>query len=193
MLQGAKTCKLKFCEHCVIGKKTKAKFGTAIYCTEGNLDYVHADVWGPTKMVTIGGNHYFVSFIDDYSRRCSVYTMRYKGKVLELFVKWKRNMEKHTRRKIKALSSDNGREYTSDPFLQLCRDEDIERYFTIRETPQQNRVIERMNRTLLEKVRCMLSNSGLSKSFWAEALAYACHLVNRLLLSAIGSKTHLEV
>ena len=49
-----------------------------------------------------------------------------------------------------------------------------------------------MNRTLLEKVRCMLSNAGLGKEFWAEALVYACHLVNRLPSTAIGGKTPLE-
>ena len=45
-------------------------------------------------------------------------------------------MELQTSRKIKILRSNNGGEYKSDPFLQLCRDEDIERYFTVRETPQ---------------------------------------------------------
>jgi len=131
----------------------------------GILDYIHTDVWGPTKMASIGANHYFVSFIDDYSRRCWVYTMKHKGEVLELFVEWKKNMEKNTGKKIKALHSDNGGEYTSDHFLQLCHDEGIKRYFTVREIPQQNRVAERMNITLLEKVHCMLSNAGISKSF----------------------------
>ena len=70
-------------------------------------------------------------------------------------------MEKHTGRNIKVLHSDNGGEYASDLFLQLCHDKDIERYFTVRETPQQNGVASRINRTLLEKVRYMLSNSGL--------------------------------
>ena len=59
----------------------------------------------------------------------------------------------------------------------------------MRETPQQNGVAERMNRTLLENVCCMLSNAGLSKNFWAEALAYACYLVNRLPSSAIGGNS----
>ena len=102
-------------------------------------------------------------------------------------------MEKHTRMEIKVLRSDNGGKYTSDLFLQLCCDEGISRYFTVREIPQQNGVAERMNRTLLEKVRCMLSNSRLSKSFWAEALMYVCHLINRLSSSAIGGKTPMKV
>ena len=54
LLKDAGTCKLKFCEHCVIGKKTKVKFGTATHCTEGILNYVHTDVWGPTKTTSVG-------------------------------------------------------------------------------------------------------------------------------------------
>ena len=49
LLKGAKMCKLDFCEHCVLGKQTRVKFGTAIHQTKGILDYVHTDVWGPTK------------------------------------------------------------------------------------------------------------------------------------------------
>jgi len=160
-VKGARTCKLDFCEHCVIRKKTKVKFGITNHCTEGILDYVHTDIWGPTKTASIGGNHYFITFIDDYFRRCWVYTMKHKGKVLELFVEWKRNLEKRTRRMIKVLRSDNGGKYKSDPFLKLCHDEGIDRHFTVRETLPQNGVAERMNMTLLEKVCCMLSNAGL--------------------------------
>jgi len=50
-----------------------------------------------------------------------------------------------------------------------------------------------MNRIFLEKVHCKLSNARLSKFFWAETLAYACHLVNRLPSSVIRCKTPLEV
>ena len=104
--------------------------------------------------------------------------MKHKGEILELFVEWKRNL----------VGSDNGGEYKSDPFLKLCRDEGIERHFTVRKTPQQNGVVERMNMTLLEKARCMLSNAGLSKNFWAEALAYACYLVKGCLRLRLEGK-----
>ena len=87
-------------------------------------------------------------------------------------------MEIQTDRKIKVLRSDNEGEYTYDPFLQVCQNEGIKRHFTVRHTPQQNGVAERMNRTLLENVRCMLSNAGLDKKFWAEAVSYASHLIN---------------
>jgi len=101
------------------------------YCTEGILDYIHTDILGPIKPASIGDNHYFASFINDYSRRCWVYTMKHKRKVLELFMEWKRNMKKSTGRKIKVFHSDNGGEYTSDPFPEPCRDEGIERHFEV--------------------------------------------------------------
>jgi len=42
------------------------KFGTAIHNTKGIMDYVHSDVWGPAKTPSIGGRHYFVTFMDDF-------------------------------------------------------------------------------------------------------------------------------
>ncbi|KAH9660217.1 hypothetical protein KPL70_024138 [Citrus sinensis] len=193
LLKGTKTCKLNFCEHCVVGKKTRVKFSTANHDTREILEYVHSDVWGPTKTASIGGSHYFVIFVYDFFKRVWVYTMRAKDEVLEIFVKWKKLVETQTGRKIKVLRSDNVGEYTSDPFLQVCQNEGIKRHFTVRHTPQQNGVAERMNCTLLEKVRCMLSNAGLDKKFWAETVSYASHLVNRLPSAAIGGKTPMEM
>ncbi|KAH9727059.1 retrovirus-related pol polyprotein from transposon TNT 1-94-like protein [Citrus sinensis] len=99
LLKGTKTYKLNFCEHCIVGKKTRVKFGTANHDTREIIEYVH---------------------------------------------------------------SDNG-------------------------------VAARMNRTLLEKVRCMLSNAGLDKKFWSETVSYVTHLVNRLPSAAIGGKTPMEI
>ena len=192
LLKGARACKLDFCEHCIKGKKTRVKFGIVIHNTEGILDYVHSDVWGPSKNSSLGGNHYYVTFVDDFSRRVWVYTMKTKDEVLRIFLKWKKMVETQTGRKVKRLRTDNGGEFKNDPFLKVCEEEGIVRHFTVRYTPQQNGVAERMNRTLLEKVRCMLSNAGLGKEFWDEALVYACHLINCLPSTAINGKTPLE-
>lgn len=161
MLKGATASKLDFCEHCVKGKKTRSRFSKGMHKSSGILDYVHSDVWGPSKNAFLGGKHWFVSFIDDFSRRVWVYVMRQKSDVLEIFVRWKKVVENQTDRKIKVLRSDNGGEYTSDPFHKVCQDEGIKRHFTVRETPQQNGVAERMNRTLLESTMYVIK-------FWFE-------------------------
>ncbi|KAI3472951.1 hypothetical protein Pfo_029197 [Paulownia fortunei] len=178
LLKCAKVCKLDFCEHCVLGKQKRVKFGTAIHNIKSILDYVHSNVWAPSKTLSLGGKHYFVTFIDDFSRRVWVYTMKTKDEVFGIFLRWKTQIENQTRRKIKVLRTDNGGEYTSDPFQDVCHKYGIVQHFTVRRTPQQNGVAELMNRTLVEK---------------AEAVTYAQHLINRLPSSAIGDKTPLEV
>ncbi|KAG8490261.1 hypothetical protein CXB51_016079 [Gossypium anomalum] len=102
-------------------------------------------------------------------------------------------IEKQTGKQIKYLRTDNGLEFCSDEFNRLCKSERIVRHLTVRHTPQQNGVAERMNRTIIEKVRCMLSNANLPKSFWAEAASTACFLINRSLSVTIEKKTPQEV
>lgn len=67
LLKGVKTCNLEFYEHCIKGKKTRVIFRTAIHNTKDILDYVHSDVWGASKTPSLGGKHYFVTFVDDFS------------------------------------------------------------------------------------------------------------------------------
>ena len=88
-------------------------------------------------------------------------------------------IEKQKGKQIKNFRTDNGLEFHSDEFTVLCKKEGIVRHKTVCKTPQQNSVAERMNRTIMEKVRCMLANANLPKSFWAEAASFACYLVNR--------------
>ncbi|KAL0318336.1 UNVERIFIED_CONTAM: Retrovirus-related Pol polyprotein from transposon TNT 1-94 [Sesamum angustifolium] len=105
--------------------------------------------------------------------------MKHKSDVFENFRKWKILVENQTGKKLKVLRTDNGLEFCNQSFSNLCDECGIKRHKTNPYTPQQNGVAERMNRTLLEKVRCMLISSGLPKSFWGEALITAAYLINR--------------
>ena len=102
-------------------------------------------------------------------------------------------IKKQTEKQMKCLCTDNSLKFCSSEFSSFYQTEGIVRYLTVLSTPQQNGVTERMNRILIEKVRCLLSNSGLSKSFWAEAIARAYFLVNRSSLTVIDKKTPEEV
>ncbi|KAG8498697.1 hypothetical protein CXB51_005124 [Gossypium anomalum] len=93
-------------------------------------------------------------------------------------------------KQIKYLRTDNGLEFCSDEFNRLCKSEGIVRHLTVRHTPQQNGVTERMNRTIMEKVRCMLSNANLPKSFWGRSSLYCMFLINRSPSVAIEKRLH---
>ncbi|KAE8658140.1 Retrovirus-related Pol polyprotein from transposon TNT 1-94 [Hibiscus syriacus] len=193
LLHGVKSCKLDFCKYCVLGKQTKVRFKTAKHTTQGILDYVHSDVWGPSTTSSLGGSRYYVTFIDDFSRKVWVYFLKQKYEVFEKFKLWKAEVENQTGRKIKCLRYDNGTEYTDSQFLQFCKERGIQRHFTVRKTPQQNGVVERMNRSLNERARCLRLNAGLPKHFWAEAVNMACYLINRSPRASLAGKVAEEV
>ena len=94
-----------------------------------------------------------------------MYPLKYKSDVFATFKQWKVMIEKQTGKKVKRFRIDNGMEFCSMEFDQFYKNEGIMRHRTVRYTPQQNGVAERMNMTLLDRARCMLSNVGLSKCF----------------------------
>jgi hypothetical protein len=69
LLNGHKVTDLQFCEHCVYGKTKRVRFSSGIHTTKGPLDYIHSDLWGPTRVTSYGGASYMLTIIDDFSRR----------------------------------------------------------------------------------------------------------------------------
>ncbi|GKD14771.1 retrovirus-related pol polyprotein from transposon TNT 1-94, partial [Tanacetum coccineum] len=192
LLPGLVKVSLPFCEHCVISKQHRLKFKTSNSRSVYVLELVHSDVW-QAPVQSLGGAKYFVSFIDDYSRRCWVYPIKKKSDVFEVFKVYKARVELDYGKKIKCLRTDNEGEYTGDEFDTFCRQEGIKRQFTTAYTPQQNGVAERINRTLLERARAMLATASLGKSFWAEAVNTACYVINHSPSTVVELKTPMEM
>ena len=91
------------------------------------------------------------------------------------------------------LRTDNGGELCGNEFEDFCKKCGIARQKSTPYTPQQNGVVERMNRMLMEKARSMLSNARIGQEFWAKAVETACYLVNRSPTSTLIDKTPQEV
>lgn len=153
---------MEFCEDCVIGKTHKVSFGTAQHITEDKLDYVHSDLWGsPNVPLSLSKSQYFMSFTDNWSRKVWIYFLRTKDEAFEAFIIWKKMVETQSERKVKKFRTDNGLEFCNSKFDEFCKKEGIVRHRTCTYTPQQNGIAERLNRTIMNKVRSMLSESGL--------------------------------
>jgi len=119
--------------------------------------------------------------------------LKTKSDTFEKFKEWHTLIENQMGTKLKGLITDNGLEFVSEQFNEFCRLKGIKRHRTVLRTPQQNGLAERMNRTLLERVRCMLIGAGLPKSFWGEAVTTAPYLINRCPSTGIDFKTPMEV
>ena len=80
--------------------------------------------------------------------------------------------------KLKCLRSDNGGEFQSNEYVIFCWQHNIRRELTTPYSPEQNDVVERMNRTIQERIVAMMQYVGLSNGFWAKALLIVVHIIN---------------
>lgn len=180
-----------FCEACVQAKQTRKPFkGSYEVQTTAKLQLVHSDVCGPMSVASVGGAKYFVSFTDDFTRYCRVYFLKRKSEVFEKFKQYEAEVTTGTGQKIQRLRTDNGGEYTSAEFEAYLRKRGIRHETTTPNTPQQNGVSERLNRTLQEMGLSQLVHAEMPRCFWADALATACYVRNRLPVCPLNVSPH---
>ncbi len=183
------------CPSCLHGRMTRKAVSKSREndASGGVGDQVHSDVWGPATIETPQHKKYYVTFTDDASRYSVAMLLHSKDETLQSFKDLEARWDKVHGIKIKILHSDRGGEYKSHEFDDYLAEKGIQRRFTVHDTPEHNGVAERLNRTLLEKVRAMLHAAGLPNNLWGEALKHAIWLKNRTSSKAIGGHTPFEV
>jgi len=180
------------CEACLLGKMTKTSFTGFPERAPDLLELIHTDVCGPMSSTARGGFQYFITFTDNLSRYVYVYLMKHKSETFEKFKEFQSEVENQCGKKIKALRSDRGGEYLSHEFSNHLKSCGIVPQLTPPGTPQRNGVSERRNRTLLDMVRSMMSQSDLPLSFWGYALETAAFTLNRVPSKSVD-KTPYEI
>ncbi|KAJ9556562.1 LOW QUALITY PROTEIN: hypothetical protein OSB04_011176 [Centaurea solstitialis] len=138
------------------------------------FELVHSDVWGPCPITSKSGFKYFVTFVDDFSRVTWLYLMKNRSEVFTHFCTFVAEA------KTQFGVSDNAKEYTLETFRSFMLQQGIRHESSCVDTPAQNGVAERKNRHLLEVARALLFQMTVPKPFWADAIATACFLINRM-------------
>ncbi|GAA0173869.1 hypothetical protein LIER_41612 [Lithospermum erythrorhizon] len=180
----------QLCEACVKGKQHRQNFPIGkLWKARRPLEIVHTDIAGPFDITSFGGNRYYITFIDDFSRKSRVYILKEKAKALDKFKEFKEMVEKESGQYLKILRSDRGEEYTSNLFKSLCKTHGINHQLTTSYTPQQNGVVERKNRTILDMTRSMIKEKYMPRTFWAKAILCAFYLLNRCPTKSVKYKT----
>ncbi|GBN23606.1 Retrovirus-related Pol polyprotein from transposon TNT 1-94 [Araneus ventricosus] len=184
------------CIACNVGKATRTSLKkNHVYkrVTKSVLDEVHMDLWGPAPVNSLGGSKYFLSIIDDFSRKIDVFTLKCKSEVFSIFKEYLSRVQRELGRKLKSVRTDNGLEFCHKDFETFLRDLGIKIERTSFYTPELNGIAERFNRSSMEAVRTMLQDSGLQPRFWAEALHAYVHAKNRCSHKLTEGKTPMEI
>jgi hypothetical protein len=113
--------------------------------------------------------------------------------VFSIFKDFSKRAENEFDFKVKKIGSDNGSEFKNTRIEDYCDEKGVKHEFSAKYTPEQNRVVERKNRTLIDMTRSMLSEYNVSDTFWAEAINTACHASNRLYCHRLLKKTPYEL
>ncbi|GKB30029.1 retrotransposon protein, putative, ty1-copia subclass [Tanacetum coccineum] len=180
------------CVSCMSGKMARKPYSHQVERAKDLLGLIHTDVCGPFKIMSRQGASYFVTFTDDFSRYGYVYLLKHKHEVFETFKVFQKEVENQLGKTIKSLRSDRGGEYMSQEFLDHLKEHGIIAHRTPPYTPQHNGVSERRNRTLLDMVRSMMSQTTLPKSFWDYALETAARILNMVPTKKVD-KTPYEI
>lgn len=169
------------CESCRLAKSRRVTYKPLTKVrSEKPLQLLHLDVCGPLPTQTREGYKYFLTIIDDYSRKVTVYPLKQKSDVFECFTKFQKRAERFLNLKVVNIRTDNGLEFISEKFEQFLGEQGIKAERTNVYTPQQNGVSERYNYTAMNGVRVLLKASSLSNGFWVEALFCFTYVWNRI-------------
>ncbi|XP_024200625.1 uncharacterized protein LOC112203962 [Rosa chinensis] len=171
---------------CKIGKQARSPHKIINAATTTRvLELLHMDLMGPAQTESIGGKKYILVIVDNFSRYTWVNFLRDKGETFESFkgLNQRIKIEKQsTNMCLVRVRSDNGTEFKNAAFANYFHELGVSHEFSAPITPQQNGIVERKNRVLLDMARVMLHSAGLSSNFWAEAISTACYTINRVFL-----------
>ena len=195
-IENVKFLKDHLCGACEAGKMTKAKHpAKTIMTTTRPFELLHMDLFGPNHYlaVTNDASLYGLVIVDDYSRYTWVHIVTYKHEVQEVFKRFSSRASTNFGVKIKHIRSDNGTEFKNSGLDDYLDELGITHELSAPYTPQQNGVVERKNRTLVEMARTMLDEYKTPRHFWIEAIYTVCHIINRVYLHKFFKKTAYEL
>jgi transposase InsO family protein len=182
------------CRACQVEKKVGAQHHAKnIMTTKRPLAMLHMDLFGPITYISIDDNKYNFIIVDNYSRFTWVFFLQDKSETQEVLKKFLKRAQNEFDAKVKKIRSDNGTEFKNTQVEDFLNEEWIKHEFLAPYTPQQNGVIERKNRTLIEMTRIMLDEYKTLDWFWVEAVNMSCHATNCLYLHKLLKKMSYEL
>ncbi|GKB62512.1 retrovirus-related pol polyprotein from transposon TNT 1-94 [Tanacetum coccineum] len=185
-----KYVKDQLCSSCEMSKAKRSSFKSkAVPSSKGRLNLLHMDLCGPMRVASINGKKYILVIVDDYSRYTWTLFLRSKDETPEVLKDFLTMIQRNLQAQVITVRTDRGTEFLNKTLHAYFKEEGIEHQTSTPRTPEQNGVVERRNRTLVEAARTMLSASKLPLSFWAEAVATACYTQNRSIIISTHGKT----
>ncbi|XP_058005394.1 retrovirus-related Pol polyprotein from transposon RE1 [Hevea brasiliensis] len=181
------------CDICPLAKQQRLPFPKSTINSSAIFQLLHLDLWGPYKIKSLQGASYFLTIVDDYSRSTWTYLLADKFQVPSTITTFLKFIKNHFEGIVKIIRTDNGTEFINHECEQLFVQNGILHQRTCTYTPQQNGVVERKHKHLLQVVRALLFQSNLPQKFWGHTILHATYIINRLPTAVLNWKSPYEV
>nr|GEW00819.1 hypothetical protein [Tanacetum cinerariifolium] len=191
--------KLKFekdhlCSACAMGKNTKKTHKPKSKDTnQEKLYLLHIDLCGPMRVKSVNGKKYILVIVDDYSQFTWVKFLRSKDETSDFIIKFLKMINVRLNVPVRRIRTDNGTKFVNQTLRDYYEEVGISHETSVARSPQQNGVIERCNRTLIESAHTVLIYAQAPLYLWAEAVATACFTQNRSIIRLRHGKTPYEL
>ncbi|GKA86712.1 putative RNA-directed DNA polymerase, partial [Tanacetum coccineum] len=169
-----------FCDSCAKAKHTRLPFPSSFIKTSAPFELIHCDIWGGYRVSSYTKANYFLTIVDDFSRAVWLFLLKHKSEASQCLKIFHKMIEVQFEKQIKRVRCDNGGEFTSNDMLEFYNEKGILLETTCPHTPQQNGVVERKHRHLLETTRALRIGANRPKRFWGECILTAAHVIIRL-------------
>ncbi|GKB09683.1 putative RNA-directed DNA polymerase [Tanacetum coccineum] len=174
-------------------KFTRLPFPISVTKTNACFELIHCDIWGKYRTPSLTRANYFLTIVDDFSRSVWVFLLKHKDQASICLVDFHKMVKVQFEKNIKRIRCDNGGEFVSNKMIDFYAREGIVLETSCPHTPQQNGVVERKHRHLLETARALKFEANLPTRFWGECVLTAAHVINRLPSEVIENKTPYEI
>nr|GEY83343.1 putative ribonuclease H-like domain-containing protein [Tanacetum cinerariifolium] len=179
---------------CAVGKSTKKTHKPKSEDTnQEKLYLLHMDLYGPMRVESVNGKKYILVIGVDYSRFTWVKFLRSKDETPKFIIKFLKMIQVRLKVLVRPIQTNNGTEFVNQTSYDYYEEVGISHKTSVARSPQQNGVIERRNRTLIEAARTMLIYAQAPLFLWAEAVATACFTQNRSIIRLRHGKTPYEL
>ncbi|XP_012857659.1 PREDICTED: uncharacterized protein LOC105976934 [Erythranthe guttata] len=165
------------CYVCPLAKQKRLHFSNSSSVSTAMFDLIHCDIWGPFKVPSYSGFHYFVTLVDDYSRFTWVHLLKTKSEVITVVPRFLKMVLNQFGKSIKVFRSDNAYELQ---FKSLFDELGVIHQFSCVYTPQQNAIVERKHQHILNVARSLFFQSHIPITYWSECILTAVFLINRI-------------
>ncbi|GJZ76664.1 retrovirus-related pol polyprotein from transposon TNT 1-94 [Tanacetum coccineum] len=161
-----KYVKDQLCSSCEVSKAKRSSFKSKTApSSKGRLNLLHMDLCGPMRVASINGKRYILVIVDDYSRYTWTLFLRSKDETPEALKDFLMMIQRNLQALVISVRTDRGIEFLNKTHNEFFKEEGIEHQTSTPRTPEQNDVVKRRNRTLVETARTMLSASKLPLFF----------------------------